>query len=216
MNKKKKLLCIILAIALIAAFLIIRNSSESGKEFTDGIISTVTGSREDETVTSPEKPAGKAEEKTDEADVAREEVQESDFTFSVEEPQPGGSQQPGEQSLDEDGVYDSKEEVALYLHTFGHLPSNYITKDEAMAQGWSGSGSDKLDKYCPGKCIGGDRFGNREGLLPKASGRSYKECDIDTLGAKQRGVKRIVFSNDGLIYYTDDHYSSFTLLYGEP
>ncbi|MBQ1523252.1 MAG: ribonuclease, partial [Erysipelotrichaceae bacterium] len=62
---------------------------------------------------------------------------------------------------------------------------------------------------------GGDSFANREGLLPKKSGRSYYECDIDTLGKKSRGDKRIIYSNDGLVYYTDDHYESFTLLYGE-
>ena len=50
--------------------------------------------------------------------------------------------------------------------------------------------------------------------MPKAKGRTYTECDIDTKGARSRGAKRIVFSNDGLIYYTDDHYESFTLLYG--
>ncbi|MCQ2423443.1 MAG: ribonuclease [Clostridia bacterium] len=115
--------------------------------------------------------------------------------------------------IDEDGVYTSKEDVALYIHTYGHLPSNFITKDEAEALGWTGGG---LDKYAKGKCIGGDRFGNNEGLLPKKSGRTYTECDIDTLGKSSRGAKRIVFSNDGLIYYTDDHYESFELLYGNP
>jgi guanyl-specific ribonuclease Sa len=92
------------------------------------------------------------------------------------------------------------------------LPSNFITKSEARKLGWK-SGS--VEKYAPGKCIGGDRFGNYEGLLPKAAGRTYYECDIDTLGGKSRGAKRIVFSNDGLVYYTSDHYASFTLLYGE-
>ncbi|MCQ2406282.1 MAG: ribonuclease [Oscillospiraceae bacterium] len=115
-------------------------------------------------------------------------------------------------AIDEDGVYTSKDEVALYIYTYGKLPSNFITKKEAEELGWSGGG---LDRYAPGKCIGGDRFGNREKLLPTAKGRSYTECDIDTLGANSRGAKRIVFSNDGLIYYTDDHYESFTLLYGE-
>lgn len=118
-----------------------------------------------------------------------------------------------ETELDEDGVYDLKDDVALYIKTFGHLPYNYMTKSEAQDEGWNGG---SLEKYCPGMCIGGDRFGNREGLLPKAKGRTYTECDIDTLGAKSRGAKRIVFSNDGLIYYTDDHYESFSLLYGEP
>ena len=115
-------------------------------------------------------------------------------------------------SVDEDGWYYSKEEVALYIHVYGHLPGNFITKKEAKKLGWK-SGS--LEKYAPGKVIGGDRFGNYEGLLPEAPGRFYTECDIDTLGAKKRGAKRIVFSDDGLIYYTDDHYESFTLLYGE-
>ena len=115
-------------------------------------------------------------------------------------------------AIDENGVYTSKDDVALYIHTYGHLPSNFITKKEAQALGWS-SGS--LEKYAPGKSIGGDHFGNFEGLLPKKKGRSYTECDIDTMGAKSRGAKRIVFSNDGLIYYTDDHYETFTLLYGE-
>ena len=54
-----------------------------------------------------------------------------------------------------------------------------------------------------------------EGLLPEKEGRVYTECDIDTLGAEKRGARRIVFSNDGLIYYTEDHYESFELLYGE-
>ncbi len=115
-------------------------------------------------------------------------------------------------AIDEDGWYYSKEDVALYIHTYGRLPGNFITKKEAKKLGWS-SGS--LEKYAPGKAIGGDRFGNYEGLLPEAKGRYYTECDIDTKGAKKRGAKRIVFSNDGLIYYTDDHYEHFTLLYGE-
>ncbi len=114
--------------------------------------------------------------------------------------------------IDEDGSYTSRDDVALYIHTYGHLPGNFITKKEARELGWSGGG---LEKYAPGMCIGGDRFGNYEGLLPEKKGRKYTECDIDTLGAKSRGAKRIVFSNDGLIYYTDDHYDSFTLLYGE-
>ena len=119
---------------------------------------------------------------------------------------------PVEAPIDENGVYDSKDDVALYINTYGHLPKNYITKKEAQALGWSGG---SLEKYAPGKCIGGDYFGNYEELLPEKKGRKYTECDIDTLGAKSRGSKRIIFSNDGLIYYTDDHYESFVLLYGE-
>lgn len=121
---------------------------------------------------------------------------------------PAAQAQP--ESIDEDGSYTTKEDLALYIHTYGHLPSNFVTKEEAGAAGWKGGG---LDDYLPGMCIGGDRFGNREGLLPSAQGRSWTECDVNTLHAKSRGAERIVFSNDGLIYYTGDHYDSFELLY---
>lgn len=114
--------------------------------------------------------------------------------------------------LPEDGTYTSREDVALYIHQYGCLPSNFITKKEAEKLGWTGG---SLEPYAPGMCIGGSRFGNYEGLLPEKDGRTYTECDIDTLGAEKRGAKRIVFSNDGLIYYTEDHYESFELLYGE-
>ena len=102
----------------------------------------------------------------------------------------------------ENGTYDSKEEVAAYIVAFGKLPSNYITKDEARSLGWSGG---SVEKYAPGKCIGGDRFGNYEGKLPKGK---YTECDIDSLGWKDRGSRRMVFS-DKEIYYTHDHYKHF-------
>ena len=114
--------------------------------------------------------------------------------------------------IDEDGEYTSKDDVALYIRTYGHLPSNFITKKEAEALGWTGG---SLEPYAPGKSIGGGYFGNYEGLLPDAKGREWTECDINTRGKKSRGAERIVFSNDGLIYYTGDHYESFTLLYGE-
>ena len=116
-------------------------------------------------------------------------------------------------ALQEDGSYTTKEDVALYLVTYGHLPDNFVTKAEAEKAGWTGG---SLEKYLPGKCIGGDRFGNLEGKLPKAGGRRWTECDINTLGARSRGPERLVFSNDGLIYYTPDHYESFELVYGEP
>ena len=125
---------------------------------------------------------------------------------------PDAPEDGADAAIDEDGSYTSKEDVALYIHTYGHLPENFITKKEAQALGWNGG---SLEPYAPGKCIGGSRFGNYEGLLPEAEGRTYTECDIDTLGADSRGAKRIVFSNDGLVYYTGDHYESFELLYGE-
>ena len=115
-------------------------------------------------------------------------------------------------AIEEDGTYTTKEDVARYIHTYGHLPENFITKKQAQALGWEGG---SLEPYAPGKCIGGSRFGNYEGTLPEKDGRTYTECDIDTLGASKRGGKRIVFSNDGLSYYTEDHYETFEPLYGE-
>jgi len=128
-------------------------------------------------------------------------------------PQPEPEQEIKEEPvIDEHGYYYSAEDVSLYLYTYGKLPDNFITKSEARELGWEGG---SVEKFLDGAAIGGDKFGNREGLLPKAKGRQYYECDIDTDGKNSRGAKRIVFSNDGLIYYTDDHYESFTLLYGE-
>lgn len=113
--------------------------------------------------------------------------------------------------LDEEGTYSSQEDVAAYLVTYHHLPDNYITKRQAEKLGWHGG---SLEPYAPGKCIGGGRFGNYEGLLPE--GETYYECDIDTLGAKKRGAERLVYTDDfERIYYTSDHYESFTLVYGE-
>ena len=114
--------------------------------------------------------------------------------------------------LDENGAYTTAEDVSAYLAAFGQLPKNFITKNEARSLGWDGGG---LEPYAPGMCIGGDKFGNYEGLLPEEAGRQYYECDINTLGADSRGAERLVYSSDGLIYYTEDHYESFELLYGE-
>ena len=125
-------------------------------------------------------------------------------TYSVE----ASTEESVAAEIDEYGIYDSKEEVALYIVTYDKLPQNYITKKEAKKLGWSGG---SLEEYAPGKCIGGDYFGNYEGNLPVDS--EYHECDIDTLGKKSRGAKRLVFSDDGYIYYTEDHYETFELIY---
>ena len=141
-----------------------------------------------------------------------------DIITQTDEPTSAPSDKPtsaptGETAkIDKNGSYTTKEDVALYLYTYGELPQNFITKKEAEDLGWTGGG---LEKYAPGKCIGGTYFGNYENKLPAKAGREYHECDIDTLGASSRGAKRIVYSNDGLIYYTGDHYETFELLYGE-
>ncbi len=116
---------------------------------------------------------------------------------------------PPEPTIDVNGSYTRKEDVALYLHLYRKLPKNFISKAEAEADGWKGGGLSK------GRCIGGSYFGNYEGRLPKGDGIEYHECDIDTMNKKSRGAKRLVWSNKGAIYYTDDHYETFTLLYEE-
>lgn len=152
------------------------------------------------------------------ADTETDETDETDAPDITEterqdetETEPQTEQEPAP-AIDEDGWYDDKENVALYIHTYGKLPPNYISKNEAEDLGWEGG---SVERYAEGKCIGGSKFGNYEGLLPKKDGRQYYECDIDTLGEDSRGAKRIVYSNDGLIYYTEDHYETFELLYGE-
>ncbi len=96
--------------------------------------------------------------------------------------------------------------VVLYLEAYGELPPNYITKHEARALGWEGG---SVERYKQGAAIGGDTFGNREDKLPEAPGRHYTECDIDTYGYGSRGSRRLIFSDDGLYFYTTDHYDTF-------
>ncbi len=100
------------------------------------------------------------------------------------------------------------QEIADYIFAHGELPDNFITKKEAQALGWDSSKNDVSD-VAPGKSIGGDRFGNYEGLLPDAKGRTWYEADANYHGGN-RGAERIVFSSDGLVYYTQDHYETFT------
>ncbi len=113
--------------------------------------------------------------------------------------------------IDEKGVYDTKEDVALYLHIYGHLPDNYITKKEAEKLGWRSKEGNLWD-VAPGMSIGGSRFGNYEKQLPEKEGRKYYECDLEYDGG-YRGAKRLIYSDDGLIFYTEDHYKTFEQLY---
>lgn len=113
----------------------------------------------------------------------------------------------GDYPVYEGGWYDSMEEVAVYLTLYDALPDNYLTKKRAQALGWD-SRRGNLWAVAEGCSIGGDRFGNYEGLLPEKKGRRFTECDIDYDGG-YRGAKRLIFSNDGLLYYTADHYQTF-------
>ena len=103
--------------------------------------------------------------------------------------------------------------IADYLDGYGELPENFITKSEAKELGW-GSRYHYVSDVAPGKSIGGDRFGNYEGLLPKSRGRTYYECDCWYIEGP-RNAYRLIFSSDGLYYYTEDHYQTFTQLFPE-
>ena len=115
---------------------------------------------------------------------------------------------PEDAPVSENGRYTSKDDVAMYIHLYGKLPGNFIKKSQAKILGWDAS-KNNLWRVADGMSIGGDVFGNYEGLLPKAEGRIWYECDIDYAGGA-RGAKRIAYSNDGLIFYTEDHYQSFS------
>ena len=188
------LLAVLMALSLTACGSVDKETVKAGLDVLDAVLTEM-----EEVEAEQEESAG---EKSIPEELPADEEAPEEVYLEQAEPVP----------LDEDGVYTTKEDVALYIHTYGRLPDNFITKKEAEKLGWPGG---SLEPYAPGMCIGGSRFGNYEGLLPKADGRTYTECDIDTLGAEKRGAKRIVFSNDGLIYYTEDHYESFELLYGE-
>ena len=143
-------------------------------------------------------------------------IQESEISQNVETPDEeetsADTDDPPENTPDDklptygEHYYDLTN-VVLYIEVYDELPSNYITKAEAKELGWEGG---SVEKYKEGAAIGGDHFGNYEGLLPESNGRTYTECDIDTNGYGSRGSRRLVFSNDGLYFYTSDHYESFS------
>ena len=193
--------CVVLILSMAGCGLNSKEAAEITSSLIEGLnqeleaLEAEEAAEETQAASEPE-DAGKAEE----ADVPEE---------PAEEP---AQETEEDEKLDEHGTYYTKDEVALYIYQYGKLPENYITKKDAEKLGWPGG---SLEPYAPGKCIGGSYFGNYEGILPTKKGRKYTECDIDTLGKKSRGAKRIVFSNDGLIYYTGDHYETFELLYGE-
>lgn len=206
MHQHKKILrwCI-LQIGFILLMLLMTACGRSA----DAVPGTTQGyvAEESDRITETASPSESAPEISQESESEEQEpqIQEPQETIPVtEEPQ----EDEGNDNLPTYGeYYYDLENVVLYLELYDELPPNYITKNEARDLGWEGG---SVEKYQKGAAIGGDTFGNREGLLPEAGGRKYTECDIDTKGQKSRGSKRLVFSNDGLYYYTLDHYETFT------
>ena len=201
-----------LLLAVIMTVVLMTGCAGAGKEDAQENVAVLTTVTEQE---SREETSGPESEDTDE-EAEEASGPESEYTDEEAEEAAGPASEKtaeaepddsAEKRIDENGSYTTRDDVALYIHVYGKLPSNFITKKEAEKLGWTGG---SLEPYAPGKCIGGGRFGNYEGVLPQGN---YKECDIDTLGKKSRGAKRIVYSDDGRIYYTADHYESFTQLY---
>ncbi|HFI5336330.1 TPA: ribonuclease [Serratia liquefaciens] len=97
--------------------------------------------------------------------------------------------------------------VVSYLQQHQRLPDYYITKKQAREQGWDARNGN-MCSVLPGKAIGGDRFSNREGQLPAARSRVWREADIN-YQCGRRGADRLLYSSDGLIFVTRDHYKNF-------
>lgn len=116
--------------------------------------------------------------------------------------------------VEEDKQYNNHLDVVAYIYYFHKLPSNYLTKSEAKSLGWKGSGNLWVNDILTGKNIGGDTFNNREQLLPITASNTYIEVDVNNNGGT-RGTYRIVYNRYTFdIYYTDNHYASFTYMIG--
>ena len=116
--------------------------------------------------------------------------------------------QKKEVSVKKGEEYCTHEEVAEYIHLYKELPPNYMTKDEARDKGWENGNPQKV--LGGNVCIGGSKFGNSERSLPE--GVEYRECDVDYCD-DSRGASRLIYTADGKVYFTEDHYESFVELY---
>lgn len=154
-----------------------------------------------------ESPEAVAQPADPEIDIESEEVNETPAPLTELE----ALLAEAESYVEEGGRYTAPEEVAAYLHLYGELPENFITKRKATDLGWE-SNKGNLWDVTDEMSIGGDSFGNREGRLPDQDGRKWYECDVNYEGG-YRGAERLVYSNDGLIFYTDDHYETFVQFY---
>ena len=216
--KQPALLCLLLAMALLCGCMPAGGAAPAAEDGPGLAVVTLPPAGDTAEPAETPEPAAPAPELTEAPETQEPEPEtaadpapgpeavptEEPVPFPEPEPEPT----PEPEDVTEDGEYSSPEEVAEYLHRFGHLPGNYISKREAQDLGWN-SREGNLWEVAPGKSIGGDSFGNREGLLPQ--GR-YHECDVNFDGGF-RGSERLIYGEDGSIWYTSDHYESFTQLY---
>ncbi|GAB1439974.1 ribonuclease domain-containing protein [Providencia sp.] len=100
-----------------------------------------------------------------------------------------------------------QDNVVSFMEKYQKLPAFYITKKQAREAGWDAKKGNLCD-VLPGRAIGGDRFSNREKGLPIAQGRQWFEADIN-YRCGHRGADRLLYSSDGMIFVTQDHYKSF-------
>lgn len=118
--------------------------------------------------------------------------------------QPSSRQQNSSSDI---SMLTQQQRVADYLHQHQRLPEYYLRKGDARRQGWDPAKGNLCD-VLPGRAIGGDRFSNREGGLPEKNGRRWFEADVN-YQCGRRGTDRMLYSSDGLIYVTRDHYRHF-------
>ena len=211
-NMKKGLAGIVVAILLVVGYftgIIPTGGDNTDLDITSVISQVITDETADEATDAPteaptEKPTKAPTEKPTKAPT------EKPTKAPTEKPTatPKATKAPTEAPKQKAGPITEPQDIVDYLYEHGELPDNFITKKEAQALGWDSS-ENYVGDVAPGKSIGGDRFGNYEGLLPKKSGRQYYEADCYYEGRK-RNACRVVYSNDGLYFYTDDHYETFT------
>ena len=211
---KKKIIALLLLLAVLAGLLSgcgtaeTADGAETASDLTDAYGDTQDAAGPLEDAEEPEDSPTRAENAPEETDIPVEANVPAETDAPEEENAPAEANAPDSAAITEDGEYSSPGEVAEYIHTYGKLPGNFITKNKARDLGWDSSKGNLWD-VAPGKSIGGDRFGNYEGLLPDGK---YRECDVNYAGG-YRGAERLIYGEDGSVWYTSDHYQSFTQLY---
>ena len=173
-----------------------------------------TGEGMEEVAMSEEELLEEEMQELSEEEILEEELQEIDEEELQDEEMheiSGPNEKTKTDVLAEDGAYTSRDDVAFYLYTYGKLPANYITEKEAVEMGWDSKNGD-LSEIAPGMSIGGDSYKNEKKMLPEKSGRKFYICDVE-YEQGSRNNKRIIYSDDGLVFYTENDCETFIQLY---